>query len=236
MTRATTPTPYTLAFQHATPHGVLAAMHIPDSPDPVADEVLESLVPEETTFARTLRGYRQVEFSGGRLALRAACSQLGLTGRHPFLPNDRGAPILPKGYVGSISHKRDLALAMVARAGGGTLGIDLEDYGPPRPRIADRILTPGELEAIADLPPGKRWMMILLRFSIKESIYKALDPYVRRYVGFHEAIVTPHLQGVASVELNLAENEGPFEVDARYEWLRGRVLTSTRIRRASTDP
>ncbi|HMG57415.1 MAG TPA: 4'-phosphopantetheinyl transferase superfamily protein [Kofleriaceae bacterium] len=27
---------------------------------------------------------------------------------------------------------------------------------------------------------------VTLRFSIKEAIYKAIDPYVRRYVGFTE--------------------------------------------------
>ncbi len=75
----------------------------------------------------------------------------------------------------------------------------------------------------------------MLRFSIKESIYKALDPYVHRYVGFHEAEVHPDLQGTARVELRLKNGEGPLQVDARYHWIRGRILTSVRIRPAASN-
>lgn len=160
----------------------------------------------------------------------------------PLLADDRGAARLPTGLVGSVSHKRDMAIGMAARPTQGSLGVDLEDYGPPRMNIASKILTPEELAEIQDLPDGRKWIAVLLRFSIKESIYKAIDPFVRRYVGFQEAIVTPDLQGAATVQLRLtpparpdgspAPAEGPFIVDARYEWLYGRILTSVRIRRA----
>ena len=209
---------------------MVTAVHIPDSPEPVPEDVLTRLPPVEAAHARTLRGYRQVQFVGGRLALRQACEQLSVRPA-PLLPDDRGAPRVPPGLVGSVSHKSTLALAMAARATGGTLGVDVEDYGPPRLGIAKRILLPEELDAIEGLDSERRWFAVLLRFSIKESIYKALDPYVRRYVGFHEALVTPDLQGAARVELRLEQGEGPFEVDARYEWLHGRVITSARIRR-----
>lgn len=221
-------TDFDLAFHHANAHGVLSAVHLPDRPDPVADEVLERLHPDEAAHARTLGGYRQVSFVGGRLALRAARRQLHMR-LDPVLPDARGTPVLGEGFVGSVSHKRTLAVAMVARDAAGTLGIDLEDHGPPRLRIADRILRDEELDALADLPEDRRWIALLLRFSIKESIYKALDPWVRRYVDFKEARVTPDLMGRAEVDLFLARSEGPFTVDARYEWLRGRLLTSVRI-------
>lgn len=126
---------------------------------------------------------------------------------------------------------------MVASDKQGTLGVDIEEYTPMRLRIADQILTDEEQACIAAQPDERRWISMLLRFSIKESIYKAIDPYVRRYVGFHEALVTPDLHGAADVELRLKNNEGPFHVDAKYCWLRGRLLTSVRIRpsQAATD-
>lgn len=210
---------------------MLSAVHIPDAPDPVPDEVLERLHPEESAHARTLKKYRQVQFVGGRLALRAALEQLGVE-PSPILSDDRGAPILPPGIAASVSHKRDLAVAMAARHSHGTLGVDLEDYAPPRLGIADRVLVEEEMQAIADLPEGRRWIALLLRFSIKEAVYKALDPYVRRYVDFHEAVVQPDLHGWAEVELRLKQGEGPFDVEARYEWLYGRIVTSVRIRHA----
>lgn len=222
---------YETAFHHATAHGVLSAVTIPDAPDPVPEEVLARLLPEEAEHARTLRKYRQVQFVGGRLALRLALEQMNAP-TVPALSDDRGAPILPRGFVGSISHKRDLAVAMVARAAHGSLGVDLEDYLPARNGIADRILVAEEIEAIEALPEDRRWIALVLRFSVKEAIYKALDPFVRRYVDFHEAIVHPDLYGRADVRLVLAQGEGPFEVEARYEWLHGRIVTSVRIRRS----
>jgi enterobactin synthetase component D len=189
---------------------------------------MRQLLPEEVAIAETLKGFRVGEFVGGRIALRAACGQLG-TRASVLGRNDRGAPTLPEGYVGSVSHKGTLAIGMVARAAGGTLGVDLEEYLPERPAVASKVLTESEQAAVAALDPNVRWMGILLRFSIKESIYKALDPYVHRYVGFQEAEVHPDLQGTAEVELRLKNGEGPLQVDARYQWIRGRLLTSARI-------
>lgn len=223
--------PYDVAHHHATPHGVLTAVSLPDSPDPVPPEVLARLLPEEAAFAETLRGYRQVQFVGGRLALRQALAQLGVRAG-PVLATERGAPLGPPGFVLSASHKRTLAIGMVTRDQGGTLGVDLEDYGPPRLGIINHVLTQAEQDEIAPLPEARRWIATLLRFSIKESIYKALDPYVHRYVGFKEAQVRPDLQGGAEVTLTLAQGEGPFLVDARYEWFHGRLITSARIRPA----
>lgn len=220
-----------MAFQHASPHGVLTAVHIPDSPDPVPDEVLAALPPAEAAYARDLRAYRQVSFVGGRIALRNACAQLGYQ-VPPILPDDRKRPVLPPTLAGSISHKRTLAIGMASLASHGTLGVDLEDYEPTRLSIASSVLTEREQRQIADLPDLRKWIALLVRFSIKESVYKALDPYVRRYVGFQEAEVEPDLQGSARVALQLAGGEGPFEVDARYEWLHGRLLTSVRIRKS----
>ncbi len=220
--------PFTISFHHATPHGVLTAIHLPEGPDPVPEEVLGRLHPEEADLARTFRAYRQVQFVGGRIALREAANQLAVQAP-AILPDERGCPRLPPGIVGSVSHKGDLALGMVARANGRTLGVDLEDYGPPRLSIAERILRPEELETWHPLPEGRRWIALLLRFSIKEAVYKALDPYVRRYVGFHEVSVVPDLHGWAEVDYHLKNGEGPFVTEARYDWLHGRLVTSARI-------
>ena len=208
---------------------MITAVHIPDRPDPVPESVLDAMPGPEAAHARTLRGYRQVSFVGGRLALRDATAQLG----HqvpPILPDGRNRPVLPPQLAGSITHKRDLAIGMASLAVHGTIGVDLEDYAPARLGIEGHVLVDAERRAIADLDADRRWIALLVRFSIKESIYKAVDPYVQRYVGFHEATVDPDLQGSATVRLDLANGEGPFAVDARYEWLHGRLLTSARIR------
>lgn len=223
-------TAWTSAFHTATAHGVLAAVHLPGTSEPVPAAVLAELSPQERAHAETLRGFRQAEFVGGRLALRDAMRAIGGP-LVPVLPDERGTPRLPPGWTGSVSHKRELAVGMVARAHDGTLGVDLEDREPERFHLADRLLRPSEHEAILRLPEAQRWPALLLRFSMKEAIYKALDPYVRRYVGFHEAEVELGVDGGARVALHLSGGEGPFTVDGRYTWLPGRVLTSVRIRK-----
>lgn len=228
-------TAWTPAFETATPHGVLAGVHLPPTPDPVPPEILAELAPAERACAEAMRGFRQVEFVGGRLALRAAMRAAG-TPLQPVLPDERGTPRLPPGWTGSVSHKRTLAVGMIARTVDGTLGIDLEDREPARSHLADRLLRPNELRAVEELPEERRWTAILLRFSIKEAIYKALDPWVRRYVAFHEAEVALGLDGTADVVLHLERGEGPFTVDARYQWLAGRVLASVRLRRGAVGP
>ncbi|MFK7927967.1 MAG: 4'-phosphopantetheinyl transferase [Myxococcota bacterium] len=227
--------PFALAYHHASEHGIIAAVHLPDSSDPVAEDVLLRLHPGEATYASTLKGFRQVSFVGGRLALRLAAQQLG---QQPaaVLPDPRGTPQLPDELIGSISHKRTLAVAMVAKNHGWSIGMDLEDYGPPRPGIAKKVLTPRELQQISALPEPRQWLATLVRFSIKESIYKALDPWVRRYVAFQEAEVIPDNDGGAEVQLDLTGGEGPFVVRARYAWLHGRLLTSVQIKPSSEVP
>lgn len=119
---------------------------------------------------------------------------------------------------------------MVGQSRNGTLGVDLEEYAPTRLNIASAILTEAEQETIRQLPEDRRWIALLTRFSIKESIYKALNPHVRRYIDFKEAEVTPDLEGGAHIRLNLVHSEGPFAIEARYEWFQGRLLTSVRAR------
>ena len=100
-----------------------------------------------------------------------------------ILPDDRGAPILPAGFVGSLSHKGEHAAALVAPDTGARVGVDLEYARAPRQPIERRILTPREQASI-------RGRDVTLAFAIKEAIYKAIDPFVRRYVGFTEVEVS----------------------------------------------
>ena len=121
-------------------------------------------------------------------------------------------------------------LAIAARADLGVLGVDLEELGRPRLHVAKVVLTPTELEVVSRLPPERRWVATLLRFSIKEAIYKALAPRLQRYIGFEEAEVTLRLDGTASVTLSLSQGEAPTSLDVRYHWLDGGFLSSVRAR------
>jgi 4'-phosphopantetheinyl transferase EntD len=186
-------------------HGACVIVELDDEAGALA-----RLAPAEQDRAAQLGPVRRGEFIAGRTALH-----LALGSDAPILADDRGAPSLPAGWVGSVSHKRALAAALVAPAGSGRVGVDLERAVPPRGDIAGRVLTAREQAALTDGGRG-----VTLRFAIKEAIYKAIDPYVRRYVGFTE------------VELDLAGDAVtvttalPFAIEATWREHAGHWLAT----------
>ena len=205
--------PYASAFQIATEHGTIAGTHLPPTLAPIPEHALAALRPEERAFAMTRLAYRRVQFVGGRLALGAVLRTLG----HPsvaVLSNEHGAPTLPAGLTGSVSHKRDLAVAIVAPGDHG-LGIDIEDTHRPIRDIASHVLCADEQQAIAGLDESQRWLELIIRFSIKESVYKALHRFVLRAIDFREVAVWPDRQGGARVELRF-DHAGQFRFRVRH--------------------
>jgi 4'-phosphopantetheinyl transferase EntD len=160
--------------------------------------------------------------------MREALARVGLT-QVEVPRDDRGAPVLPAGIAGSITHKEGLAAALAARESRARIGVDVELDAPRLLDIASRVLTPSELAEIAHLDATERAREVLLRFSAKEAIYKGLDPFVRRYVGFHEVAVSPLPDGRARVTSELRDDEGPFDVEVRWRRFDGIVLTTARV-------
>jgi len=211
------------------PHGALRAVTIAGAPPP---EAIARLLPEEQAFAAGLAPLRLASWVAGRLALAAALDAVGAA-RAPLLATARKAPAVPAGSVGSVSHKRAIAVAIAARDEGAGLGIDVEEARPGAVDISRRALTAGELAVVDALPGDERWRGVLVRFSIKEAIYKAVDPFVRRYVGFKEAEVAigPRGGGIQRAEARLAVAEGAFVVEATWVEVEGYVVSSARVRR-----
>jgi enterobactin synthetase component D len=216
------------------PFGTCVGVALPEGDFPLP----AALHPDEGAFALALPAPRRVSWVGGRIALRAALAAAEIDPPDAILATPRGAPLLPAGVVGSVSHKRTIAVALVAPASApaatATVGIDVEELRPLRGDIASRVLTPAE---IADLPADgpARDAAVLLRFSAKEAIYKALDPWVQRFVGFEEAALTWAVDGTVTARLTLARGEGPFSVEiheVRAPSAGDLILVTARIARA----
>jgi len=221
--------PFATAFAETTPFGELVGVHLPPGMgDEVPPAVLEALFPEERAYAESVRARRRVEWCGGRLALRLAIERLGVAPR--AVPRgERGQPLLPGGLTGSVSHKRRLAAALVARADAGTVGLDLEELHPERMSIASRVLRPEEEGEVLALPEGERWRSLATRFAVKEAVYKAIHPHVNRYVRFSEAAVRLEPGAAPAVSLHLEGGEGPFRLEARVETRAGLLAAVVRV-------
>ncbi len=196
----------------------------------------ETLPPDESAIAAGLPELARQAFTAGRVALRAAVRLVGYEhGAFAIGRSGRGAPLLPPGMSGSISHKRSIAIAAATRATASEhLGIDVEDRAKPgdetRPSIASRILTAREQEAIDDLrqhDPLAYRDAVLLRFSLKEAVYKAIDPLVHRYVRFSEVEVDVTPDGRATVTLLLPEASlRDVHVHAEWQWHEAYIISA----------
>lgn len=208
--------------------GWLVAVALPELGADFGLESLGELTSEEVAYAQTLEARRAGQFVGGRLALRSALGKLNAP-KTPSLPNPRGAPIVPAGYRGSITHKDDVAVAYACLDTGWHVGVDVEVPLPERTRIASRVLTTDELEAIDGLEPTDRWLATLTRFSLKEAIYKAIDPLVKRYVGFKEVALTPEQSGAVSVHMRLKTPEN-LEIYCELDQQQGLIISLAKAR------
>jgi len=227
-------------FQRALPAGVCVAVSLPEEDDFATPAGLH---PDEVAFVHASPAAQRRSFFGGRVALRAAMAALGAGapgGAQPILSTPRGAPAMPPGFVGSVSHKRTVAVALCARESRprATIGVDVEDSRPLRTDIASRVLTSEEL-AVTPASGPERDASVLLRFSAKEAIYKAVDPWVHRFVGFQEASVACAPDGALTGRLALVKGEGPFAVElhrARVEDEDGLILVAARVRPTAAVP
>ena len=214
--------PFSEAFVRTTPFGVLAGFDFP----PSAESIPEALHADERAHAATLSPRRRPEWIGGRLAFARAASERGWP-RVALGTGPRGEPALPEGLAGSISHKNALAVALVARADGATLGVDLEALAPARPSIEEIALRAEEREALHRLPDAERWHALVLAFAVKEALYKALHPRLRRYVRYDEAAVRLPAEGP---EIRLFLDGGVrFRTEVHLEPLDGFALACVRV-------
>jgi 4'-phosphopantetheinyl transferase EntD len=154
-----------------------------------------------------------------------------------LLKDEYGRPNLPPGALGSISHKKNTAVALVQcrrrddddnsdnddNSMQMGIGVDLEltSTAAGRPSIARKIWTPNELSKLGQVAiindkdensngssdQQPLFMSIeeevLLRFSIKEALYKAMHPLINQYVSFQEAETQPLANGTFAIHFQL---------------------------------
>lgn len=198
--------------------------------------VLSFLDASEVQLACNLSTHERAPFIAGRTAMRQCIvasdgvPESGDIG--PILKNDFGAPTMPSRLTGSISHKRPVALALCAAEQSGSgrshVGVDVEQCRRPGSvDISRRVLTAAErgqvsLGLLGDKVPAES--EVLLRFSLKESLYKAMHPFLQRYIGFGEVEVQPLGDGTTKLTMLLAEGEDgapaaerpPLNVEAHW--------------------
>ena len=154
----------------------------------------------------------------------------------PILADGHGAPNLPVHVHGSISHKDNLGVGIAVIDSQGRVGCDIERcFNPNAHMLSTRVLTEAERETLShihDSNAGKEVNVdkgsavsflvnsieedVMLRFSFKEAIFKAIHPYLARSVDFDEVEVFPQKTGRAEVRLKLKQEESSLLTEASW--------------------
>lgn len=190
------------------------------------DPPAATLYPAEAELVANAVPKRRSEFTTVRHCARTALAALDMPPA-PILRGDRGAPIWPRGIVGSLTHCAGYRAAAVARDADVTgIGIDAEVHGPLPDGVFDLVSLPEEREHLTDLAaehPETWWERLL--FSAKESVYKVWFPRTGEWLGFEEASLTfDPKAGEFSARLL---RSGPFErLTGRFLVVDGIVLTA----------
>ncbi|MCW8196282.1 4'-phosphopantetheinyl transferase superfamily protein [Proteobacteria bacterium 005FR1] len=135
---------------------------------------------------------RKVEFLAGRYCARLAMARLGETPVEEIAIGEKRQPLWPQGLVGSITHSKGFASAVVARSERIIgIGIDSEQLIAEKTaaNVSSHILVETEtFEANRQFVDSAREYLTLV-FSAKESIFKCLYPQVGQYFDFRDAEV-----------------------------------------------
>jgi 4'-phosphopantetheinyl transferase EntD len=114
---------------------------------------------------------RRRDFALGRACARAALVGLG-QGDAVIAMGEKGAPVWPAGIVGSITHTKGYAAAIVGNARGFEgIGVDAERVGGVGEDLWPRLFTSGERDQL--MAQENRAVAATLLFSAKEAAYKA---------------------------------------------------------------
>ncbi|PXX63875.1 4'-phosphopantetheinyl transferase EntD [Nocardia tenerifensis] len=154
-------------------------------------EDLKAHPAEEHLIAKAVEKRRR-DFIGARHCARLALAELG---EAPVAigKGERGAPIWPRGIVGSMTHcdgYRAAALGHKLRF--RSIGVDAEPHAA---------LPEGVLDSVS-LAPEREWLnttytglhLDRLLFCAKEATYKAWFPLTARWLGFEDAHITFEIQ------------------------------------------
>ncbi|CAM9359258.1 unnamed protein product [Choristocarpus tenellus] len=199
--------------------GRCVGVHLPASITPeVVDAARLELLREEISFCQHLPETAQLGFIGGRLAIRRALNHAGRE-IGPILKDTNGAPLLPPEVAGSISHKSNIAVAVVQPGCDGRLGVDIEQPTVRRrPSLQRRVLTSQECLKLGGVEGLIEEEEVLLRFSLKEAVYKAVHPFLLRHIGFKEIETHPFSNGECKVILGTEAKQGWKEVEVEAGW------------------
>lgn len=148
-------------------------------------------MPGEATLVADAVDKRRREFSAGRSCARKILKQLGFKEDFTIGKDKHGAPLWPKGIVGSLSHTDDQCVVALARQNSQltSLGVDVEKATGLKPNLIRLVCDHDEWQACHYNESENPYQLAKLIFSAKESVYKCLYPITKTVLNFTDVHV-----------------------------------------------
>ena len=176
---------------------------------------------------------RRSEFGDARWCAHQALRELGASeeiANAPILRGERGMPVWPEGYCGSLTHTEGFRAALVAPQGGIlSIGVDAEPAEVLPEGILGSIARHGELPQLSKLRDSGVDCADRLLFCAKEATYKAWFPLTKRWLGFEQAEIDIRPDGTFISYLLVRPTPVPF-INGRWAATDGYLIASTCVR------
>jgi 4'-phosphopantetheinyl transferase EntD len=165
------------------------------------------LHPQEEALVAGSADKRRRDFALGRVCARQALAALGYN-EAVIGMGEGSVPLWPAGVVGSITHTKGYAAALVAEARHFSgVGLDAERVGGVTENLWPRLFDMAERDHLLALDPTNRHTMATLFFSAKEAFYKARS--MKGALLFREIHVAPEEGGFTA-------RQGSEKLHGRY--------------------
>ena len=167
------------------------------------DDYLSQLTPAEYKIIDSACDKRKLEFSTGRWCAKQALAIEGINNLS-ILSGKNREPIWPTGIVGSISHCKDECGAVIAKSNNiGAIGFDVENIKELKNDIAKIVCTKIETKWLAEQNKYPYNVMLLLIFSLKESVYKCIFQHQQLAIEFKDCSIIPSFDlGSANIKFH----------------------------------
>ena len=185
----------------------------------------DGLDPLERTLVSQAVDVRKAEFGDARWCAHQALSELGATG--PVLRGERGMPLFPDGFVGSITHTQGFRAAVAAPYSSvRSIGIDAEPADALHDGVFDAIARASEVPQMSKLVAAGVTCPDRLLFCAKEATYKAWFPMTQRWLDFDQAEISLRADGTLISYILARPTPVPF-IEGRWVIRDGYVIVST---------
>ena len=190
----------------------------------------DDLHPAERQEVKAAVDVRKGEFGDARWCAHEALRELGMESAGAILRGERGMPLWPEGYTGSLTHTDGLRAAVAASTRHvHSMGLDAEPAEALPDGVLRSIASDTEIAMVERMRAnGQTWADRLL-FCAKEATYKCWFPMTRRWLDFDEAEIELRADGTFISQLLARPAPVPL-FEGRWVVRGGYVIASTYVR------